>query len=231
MLKTYKHIFFDLDNTLWDYDGNSAEVISDLLKKYNLQDKIVDPDEFVKVYQEINTDLWNQYRKGILKKEILRTERFLTALGKFGIHDFSLAEKIGIEYLDISPTKTKLFEHTSEVLKYLKRKYRLYILSNGFTDTQNKKMKLAGIFGFFDYVFTSEKTGSSKPSPGIFRYALEYVSATPKDSLMIGDELEIDILGARDCGMDQVYFNPSRKPHKEKITFEIVSLAELMKIL
>lgn len=144
---------------------------------------------------------------------------------------FDLAEKIGIEYLDISPTKTKLFEHTSEVLEYLKRKYRLFILSNGFTDVQHKKMKYSGILGFFEYVFTSEKTGTSKPFPGIFRYALDYVSATPQDSIMIGDELEIDIFGARDFGMDQVYFNPSGKPHKEKITFEITALDELMKIL
>jgi len=231
MLKTYKHIFFDLDNTLWDYDGNSADAIADLLKKYKLEDKIGRTDEFIKVYQTINTDLWNQYRKGILKKEVLRTERFLVTLGKFGIHDFSLAEKIGIEYLDISPTKTKLFEHTSVVLEYLRRKYKLYILSNGFTDTQFKKMRSAGILGFFEYVFTSEKIGSSKPSPGIFRYALNHVSATPEDSLMIGDDLEIDILGARDFGMDQVYFNPSMKPHKEKITCEIAALAELTKLL
>lgn len=231
MNKTYRHIFFDLDNTLWNYNGNSADAIKDLLKKYKLEDKIGQADDFIKVYQEINTDLWDLYRRGLMKKEVLRTERFLVTLEKFGIHDFDLAEMIGIEYLDISPSKTKVFEHTTEVLNYLKRKYKLYILSNGFTDTQYKKMKNSGILGFFEDVFTSEKTGSSKPSEGIFRYALHHVSATPDDSLMIGDELEIDILGARNFGMDQVYFNPSGKPHNEKITFEITSLDELLKIL
>ena len=230
MRKKYGHIFFDLDNTLWDYSGNSADAITDLITKYQLEDKIGDTEDFIKVYQDINTELWNRYRKGILKKEVLRTERFLQALGKFGINDFDLAEKIGIEYLDISPSKTKLLDQAPEVLDYLKRRYRLYILSNGFTDTQHKKMKNSGIYGFFDFVFTSEKIGFSKPSPEIFRYALHQVSASPQESVMIGDDLEIDILGAKFTGMDQVFFNPGKKPHKEIITWEIVTLSELLEL-
>ena len=231
MLKKYRHIFFDLDNTLWDYNRNSSDAITDLVKKYKLEEKIGNTEEFIKVYQEINTDLWDQYRKGILEKKILRTERFFVALGKFGIQDFNLAEKIGIEYLDISPTKTTLFDHASDVLEYLRRNYKLSIISNGFTDIQYKKMKNAGILGYFENVFTSEKAGSSKPSPGIFRYALDHISAAPQECIMVGDELEIDIIGARDFGMDQVYFNPSGKPHNEKITCEIATLDELIKIL
>ena len=230
-MKKYRHIYFDLDHTLWDYKANSYEAFRDIYDKYELYNQVESLDSFVNVFVKYNDILWDQYRKGEIKKKFLMSERFVLTLGEFGIQNHGLAEKIGHDYITLSPYKTNVLPHTHETLTYLFDRYNLYILTNGFNEVQFIKLKESGLTSFFKQVITSENVGYQKPRKEIFEHALKSVNAKKTESLMVGDDLKVDIIGARDFGIDQVFFNPDRKEHTEKVTFEISSLKELQDIL
>ena len=191
-----------------------------------------DFDLFHKLYLGHNERLWDRYRKGQMKVDELRWKRMAVTLLEFKNGDEALARKMGVEFLEILPTKKKLFPDTLEVLNYLiEKKYLLHMITNGFEKTQHHKMKTSGIDGFFREVVTSEGSGSLKPHPEIFEYALMKAGAIKKESLMIGDTPEVDILGAREAGIDQVYVNHTGNKEKVKATFTVNSLRELKDIL
>ncbi len=228
----YEHIFFDLDRTLWDFETNSHQTLTELAHKYKLSEKGVDSiDEFISVYININERMWDEYRKGLIDKTALRYNRFNEALGKYNIIDRNLTENIGNDYIAFSPLKTSLFPHAVEVLQYLTKKYSLHIITNGFEEVQFIKIKNCGIQQYFDQVITSERAGYKKPDIRIFQYSLNLVNAESANCLMIGDSLDADIVGARDAGLHQVYFNPCGDKHHEDITCEIKSLEELLNLL
>jgi putative hydrolase of the HAD superfamily len=199
------------------------------MEKFDLNK--IDPDDFNKVYRHFNEQHWAMFREGKISKENLRLERFIKTLNEFGIDDRDLAERIGLEYIRIGPTKTALVPHAREILQELSSHYSLYIITNGFNDIQTDKLKNSGVYSYFKKIFTSEHARSSKPNRGIFEYALTAVNAKKKESLMIGDDLEVDILGAIDYGIDQVYYNPLCLKHNIQVTYEIRSLLELKAIL
>ncbi|MCX6294820.1 MAG: YjjG family noncanonical pyrimidine nucleotidase [Bacteroidetes bacterium] len=228
----YETIFFDLDHTLWDFEKNSSEALSELIVKFELLQKGVSSiDNFLNEYFIINVRLWDDYRKNIISKETLRYDRFHQALKKFEIDDFELAKAIGNDYVAIAPFKTNLFPYSIEVLKYLKNKYTLHIITNGFEEVQHLKLRNSDLSTYFSEVITSERSGFKKPDERMFRFSLDLTKAKVETSLMIGDSLEADIIGAKNVGMKQVYFNPLGNPHEEELTHEIKSLDELMTIL
>jgi putative hydrolase of the HAD superfamily len=227
----YKHLFFDLDLTLWDFERNSTEAIHELFEELNIVNLYnISPEVFIPVYRHYNDILWEKYRLGKVEKEQLRVQRFSQTLEHFGIDDLKLASQIGDGYIEKSPKKTYLFPHALEVLQYLSEKYKLHIITNGFQEVQFIKLENSGIGKFFDQVITSESAGCKKPDRKIFHYSLYRAKAKTKQSIMIGDHLDIDIVGARNAGMDQIYFNPKKLVHKEQITFEIDCLSKLKEI-
>jgi putative hydrolase of the HAD superfamily len=230
-MNRYKHLFFDIDRTLWDYKTNVREVLHDIYIKYSLLDYSIDFENFLNVFDRYNEMLWTKFRKGQIKKEILRDRRFYLALKKLGVTNNNLAIKCSSEYIAISPNKTNLFPDVIETLEYLKTKYRLHIITNGFNEVQFKKLKNSGIKHFFEKVITSDNAGSQKPNMKIFEYALTSVNARKNESLMIGDDWDLDIMGAKSYGFDQVYFNPDNKEHVGKSTYEISFISELKTIL
>ncbi len=228
----YEHIFFDLDHTLWDLETNSRETLNELFTEHELTEKgIASPEDFIKEYHHINERMWEEYRKGLIDKETLRYARFHEAFQLFGINDKPLAERFGKDYVENGPLKTNLFPHTIEVLEYLQKKYSLHIITNGFEEVQHIKMKHSGIEGYFLNTITSEAAGFKKPDIRIFEYALKTADARVENSLMIGDNLEADIIGAREAGLHQLLFNPKGESHGEEITYEIKSLKELFDLL
>lgn len=231
-MKNYSHIFFDLDNTLWDFDRNSAEVLEELFHKYKLLDLGVPSFEvFLDKYKNRNEMMWEQYRLGKIDKVTLRDKRFSLTFWDIGLDAELAPVELSEEYIKISPTKKNLFPHAHEVLSVLKEKYTLHIITNGFEEAQHIKLKSADLTKYFSNIIISEHTGYKKPDVRIFQYASESVNASAKDCLMIGDGLVVDILGAKDAGWDTVYFNPAKIPHNEKPTFEITSLDTLRQIL
>lgn len=228
----YDTIFFELDHTLWDFETNSKEALFEISSKHQLFDKGVPSFEhFLLEYFAINERLWEDYRKNIISKETLRYDRFHQALKRFDIDDFDLATAIGNDYVKSAPYKTNLFPDTIEVLEYLKGKYAIHIITNGFDETQHLKLKNSKIDHYFDHVITSERSGFKKPDERMFHFSLRHTNANAETSIMIGDSLEADVLGAKNIGMHQVYFNPQEKEHSEDLTHEVKSLKELMNIL
>jgi len=232
MQTKYKHLFFDLDRTLWDFEKNSVLTFQDIFAKHDLNRVFPDFDTFLNTYKRHNEHLWTLYRDGQIQKDELRNKRFELTLDEFGVQDERLAENIGDDYVSISPTKKGLFPYTHEVLRYLKeKKYKLYIITNGFKEVQYVKLNNCDLMPYFDRIITSEEAGYTKPKPGIFAHSLSSVNALKKESLMIGDDLAADIKGAKDFGIDQVFFNPLKLDVDIHATYEISELIQLKDIL
>ena len=231
-MKTYRHIFFDLDRTLWDFDASALIAFGELFEKHNLGQKgIPGVETFQKAYNIHNEKLWALYREGNIQKEVLRGLRFKLTLNDFGIDDEQLAEEIGKEYIDISPLRVSLFPGAAEVLEYVAGRYKTHLITNGFSEVQTVKLKSSGLGVHFRTVVTSEEAGHKKPDPRIFRYAFEKSGAVPEESLMIGDDPEVDIEGARNVGMDQVLFDPESRYGRNGSTYYINELKELKSFL
>ncbi|OUV75988.1 MAG: noncanonical pyrimidine nucleotidase, YjjG family [Flavobacteriales bacterium TMED123] len=223
-----KHIFFDLDRTLWDFETNSHETLLEICEKYNLTNLgINNYADFIKKYKDINEKLWDLYRDNKITQKDLRRDRFQQTLSQYQITDFQLSEKIGEDYIDICPRKTKLFPYTIEVLDYLQSKYQLHIITNGFHKTQHIKLEHSNLTPYFHQIITSEKVGVKKPNPKIFEFSLSKVNASVEESVYIGDDLEVDVLGCQNCGIDGVYFNPKKIEHQENPKYEISCLSDL----
>lgn len=229
MTDSLQHIFFDLDNTLWDFDANSRETLHELFDSFQLASQTKESSSyFVERYLFHNERFWDLYRQNRISKSRLRRVRFEEALADIGITDRQFAHKVGEAYLDQCPRKTKLIDGAVEVLHFLKDSYNLHILSNGFQDTQLTKLSVSGILSCFNEVVTSERASSKKPQKRIFDYALQAIKATSSQCLMIGDNLEIDIKGAVDNGWLAIHYNPARIAHEHKSVGE---LRELMGLL
>jgi putative hydrolase of the HAD superfamily len=230
-LKTYVNLFFDLDNTLWDFRANAHEAFHDIFKEMDLFKKIPDFRKFLSFYELYNEHLWTEYRKGKVKKEQLRTERIVLTFRELGVDEPELARIVGEKYLMIAPRKTNLFEGVHETLGYLCKKYNLYILTNGFSEVQMQKINNSGLQPYFLKIFMAELVGFQKPDRRFFEYAIKSIHAHKHECLMIGDDLQADILGAKNAGIDQVFFNPGGKQTAIEPTWEIVSIAALMEFL
>ncbi len=231
MPRSYKHLFFDLDHTLWDFDRNSEETLKTLYNEYELESRGV--SDFGAMYKSFNTHndrLWERYRNGYIKREELRWKRMWHMLLEFKVADTALAHEISTAFLEILPTQKLLVPHAKEVLDYCKGRYEIHLITNGFETTQRLKLQYSGISRYFSQLITSEKSNSMKPHADIFEYALKAANAVAEDSIMIGDAIDIDILGAINAGWDTVYYNPHKLSHKRKPTYEITHLEELMKI-
>ncbi len=225
----YKHLFFDLDHTLWDFEANAKATLEDLYEILDLKEKgIHDFDLFYKNYLDHNERLWERYRNGHIKQEDLRIKRMRQSLLDFKIADEQLAQAMSIKFLERLPTRTILFPFTKEILTYLRGKgYELHLITNGFEKTQHSKLKYSGLDIFFKEVITSEASGSLKPHKEIFEYAFQKTKALPEESIMLGDTLDVDIQGAINAGIDQVFVNHHQIKGHIQATYMVHSLKEL----
>lgn len=229
-LRNYKHLFFDLDNTLWDFKANSKEAFYEVFSKLGLLSRIVDFERFLQIYEMYNEHLWTEYRKGKVNKDHMRAERIVLTFQEFGIDDAEMVKKTNELYLQTAPRKTNLFPDVHETLQYLSRNYNLYILTNGFAEVQLQKISSCELQKYFKKIFMAEMVGFQKPDRRFFEYAIKSVHAHKNECLIIGDDPEADIRGGVNAGIDQVYFNTGNKSCKLTPTYEIRSLRELMTI-
>jgi len=203
-----EHIFFDLDHTLWDFEKNSALTFQEILTSSNI---LIDIDDFLQTYVPINLKYWKRYREEkILKKELkyIRLKETFDQL-QYSVDDQTI-DYLSDQYILKLPDYNHLFEGTIEILEYLKDQYKLHIITNGFEEVQNKKMRKSGILHFFDHIITSESVGVKKPNPKVFKHALDMAKTSASSSVMIGDNLEADIYGAINCGMKAIHFNSEK---------------------
>ena len=232
MMPTYSTVFFDLDHTLWDFNLNCAETLEELYDLYQLKQFGFSIPDFQKTYRYINDSMWDGYHKNIVTKEELRTERFPRTFKILGIAEDKVPQRLDQHFIELCPTKPHVHPNTFEILTYLKDKgYALHIITNGFSETQHVKMKHSGLESNFDELIHADHTGHKKPEARIFEYALEITNSKKETSIMIGDDLVADVLGAKNAGFGHVYYNRDRKSHSEQIQYEIINLIELKNIL
>lgn len=205
-MRIYDHLFFDLDNTLWDFTANSKLAMYQNLEQNGILYQLESFDSFFQVYEQVNKSLWNDYHFKKITKQTLIVERFSRSLQQFGITDLNWQE-INHSYLKCMALQTALLPGTFKTLEALKSKgYQMHIITNGFSEVQHDKLRNCGLTGFFTKVFISEELKTTKPHRQIFEHALKSTNAPKRKSIMIGDSWEIDIRGAMDFGMDQVMF-------------------------
>jgi putative hydrolase of the HAD superfamily len=229
-VKKYKHLFFDLDRTLWDWNANSETSLRKLYQLH-LSHSGYTYEEFERYYNQYNDQMWVLFRENKIKKEEFRVQRFRLSLNEIGIDSQELAEKLSTQFMDESPRGTRLMPNALEILDYLQSRYHLHILSNGFRDIQHIKMSGSGLTPYFKKIITSESCGYLKPDKRIFHYALSSTNCRKENALMIGDEIDADIMGALNFGIDQVFYNPQNVTHKLSPTFEIDNLKQLKEFL
>lgn len=226
-----KHLFFDLDRTLWDFEANSKKALQQIFTEYKLENQIEHFNHFHHTYLRINKDLWQKYGKKKITKEELRDARFLKTLQYHEIHNQEFANQISQAYIDLSPKQTKLFPNAIETLTKLHEMgFKMHIITNGFVEVQYIKLKESKLEPFFDVIVCSEHIGFNKPDRRIFEHALNLACAKAEESMMIGDDLQVDILGANQVGMEAVLFDPEKK-HKSQAFKIIRSLEEILVLL
>lgn len=229
----YRHIFFDLDHTLWDFDLNAKEALLELYELLQLhQEGITEFTPFYERYLYHNQVLWDRYHHGFISGEELKWKRMWRTLLDFKIGNEPLARKMSATFLELLPEKQNLFPYTIEILTYLREKgYLLHLITNGFEAVQWRKLRTSRLEDYFEEVITSEKSGSVKPNPEIFEFALRITGAELKESIMIGDNPDADIQGATNIGMDCVFVNHVNAEAKVAATYSITHLKELEQIL
>lgn len=235
-MKFYKYLFFDLDHTLWDWDANASETLFEIYDHYDLAKYgVVSQETFRDVFFQENNKLWKDLDTGKIDKFFLRNNRFRIVMQAARANMKSVKEDLLVDmnatFLNDCSKKKRVMEGAFEVLDFCRGKFDLHIITNGFEEIQSLKLAHSGLDQYFDKIITSEKAGHKKPSPGIYHYALKHTGAKLDESLMIGDNLGTDIKGARDFGMDQVFYNPTRINHSDEVTKEIGSLTQLIELL
>ena len=227
-----KYLFFDWDNTVWDFSANSKLAMIESYEKYHLEKHFGPIENFLPEYYIVNDGLWADYRNlKITKEELIRT-RFNQTFKNLGLDDFELSMKVNEAYLDATTYKKELVPGAEEMLKTLKsRGYKLYVITNGFLEVQKRKMRNSGIEQLFDMSIISDEAGALKPSRQFFDYAFEKTGAVPSETLVIGDDPEADIAGAVEYGLKCIFFNRKHKPCDFPIDAEVSELKEITDLL
>lgn len=231
-MASYRHLFFDLDHTLWDFERNSAEVLTELYDVFRLESlcRISSAGAFVETFSSINMQLWDAFHVGQIPHTDIRAKRFPLVFEALGAECPPFVHALSDAYLEFLPQKTHLLTGAKELLDYLMaRGYMLHVITNGFDAIQAKKMKNSAIDGYFTHVVTHETADAKKPDPRIFAHALALTGDTKPNCLMIGDSWEADVQGALRFGLDAVFYNPEGTPIPGHVapTYEISSLLEL----
>ena len=231
-MKKYKCIFFDLDHTLWDYETNSRETLSELYNQFELKKRGIPQDsDLHKTFYTINNELWDLYDRGMIHRDVIRKERFHKILLMHGVDEYAMSLKISDAYLTHSPTRKNLMEGCKQTLDYLLPRYSLVIITNGFDEIQSTKLSSSGIHHYFKDVVTSARAGHKKPAKEIFEFALRENKVEAHQTIMIGDNLHTDMAGAKNAMVDTVFYNPARVEHQADVDFEIETLTELKNFL
>ena len=227
----YQHIFFDLDRTLWDFEANSSDVLHELYYEFSVGEYCESFDSFFKKYQKINKKYWKDYRNKRVSKEKLSWSRFYDTLIICNIDNEKMAKQMASEYVERSPYKTKLFPKVISTLEKLREDFQLHIITNGFSEVQFIKLKESKLDVFAKSVTISEEAAKPKPHTEFFDLALNKAGAIAENSLVVGDDLETDILGAKNYGIDYVWFNPQKLRHRTVVAQQMQCIDELLDIV
>ena len=204
-------LFFDLDHTLWDYETNARATLLDMYSTFELDRFFNDETHFIQTFKQQNEQLWHRYNVGEIDKFEIRNHRFGYIMNAVKNSDLNLAQELSNQFIIECPRKKALMPNARQVLDKLAKDFELGIITNGFDDTQNIKLKYSEINHYFKWVVTSESSGHRKPAKGIFDFTLDYSGGVIEDIVIIGDNLQTDILGANNAGWKSVWYNPQEE--------------------
>lgn len=231
-MKTYQHLFFDLDHTLWDFETNSQEALTSIYYEFDLRRwEVQSPQHFIDTYLPINYKMWADYRNGVIDAKTVKRKRFQDTLKQFGVINQSMVQQVESSYLQKLPLGGNLLPNVKEMLTALQQHFQLHIVTNGFREITVSKLAISGIQDYFTTSLSAEEAGVLKPNPKIFQQALAMANATVEKSLFIGDNIIADVGGAKAVGIDQVFFNPNKAEHNAQPSYEIADMKELINLL
>jgi len=225
-----KHLFFDWDGTLWDFNTNAGLALHDVFHRYDLLSKFENFEQFKTKFHYYNSTLWKLYSEAKITKQEVGVKRFALAFADVKLYDDEFSQLISSQYLQSMTLQTQLLPHAKEMVEYLCKKYNLHIITNGFSEVQFPKIEKSGLKHCFSAIITSEEAGALKPNAKIFELALSKTGANLANSIIIGDDLDADIKGAINFGMKNVFVNMNNLTHNYKTDFEISSLLELKQL-
>lgn len=221
-------VFFDLDHTLWDFDRNSEMTFARIFQSSHPSIKI---KTFIDKYVPINQACWKLFQYDKISHQELRYNRLKDS---FDAIDYYVSDQeievIAQKYIDLLPENNHLFDGAFEILDYLNKNYKLHIITNGFAEVQQRKIKNSKLYDYFHTITNSEMAGVKKPNPIIFEYALDLAKTKKENSVMIGDSLDADVQGALDIGLEAIFFNENNSPVGNNIK-QVNHLLELKKYL
>lgn len=221
-----------MDNTLWDFEKNSREALLHLFLEHKIQEHCqTDFEKFIEIYEAINHELWHLYSLHQTTKEELRYQRFYKAFLHFDYDNLNLAHTWADDYLKISPYKTHLIDGAMDVLLYLKDKYQLHIITNGFKEVQHIKLDYSNLKSFFEHIIISEEHGFNKPDIKIFDLAQKLTNAQHHQCIMIGDNYDTDIAGALNAKWKAIYLSDITKENSDSNFIQINRLISLKEFL
>ncbi len=227
----YRHLFFDWDNTLWDLSKNVRIALAEVYDKYHLDDRFDAFAQFYELYCRRNEELWELYPKGLITRTEMNRERFAFPLSKVGVCDDDFALRLNDDFLHICASQTNLCHGVKDTLMCLSEKYRLYVITNGYSQIQRMKIANSGLLPYLTNVFISDVVGYYKPDRRIFEYAVKTSNARKVESVMIGDNFESDMVGAKNFGMDQIYLSAKEEELPFEPTKIIFSIKDLLLFL
>ena len=238
----YFDLFIDFDDTLYDTYGNAVIALQETFEAFNLGQWFPNPQVFYDAYWQANIDLWSRYSHGEITRDYLIVERFRRPLctseelrvkskdSASAFKDYCL--HVSDTFLDYCANKPGVVEGARELMDYLRGKgYRMHMCSNGFHEVQYKKLAACGLRDYFQTIILSEDAGANKPSQQFFDYAFKVSGASPETTLMIGDNLQTDIIGAHDAGLDTIFFNRWNVEPSDISTHTVTKLSEIKGIL
>ena len=235
-MNKYADLFIDFDDTLYDTHGNANLAFSELYEHYQWGRYFEREKDFTEPYWYENVLLWSQYSKGEIDRDYLIVERFRRPLsigmGERVTKEFCL--EVSDWFLECCADKPGVIEGAYELLDYLKSKgYRMHFTSNGFDEVQYRKLRASRTLEYFDTIILSEDAGANKPSKAYFDYAFKVSGAKKETTLMIGDNFVTDIMGAKEAGLDVMFFNqhPESFQATAPVNFEVNKLTDIIKYL
>lgn len=213
-MENIRHIFFDLDNTLWDYRRNAKITLAKLFEEFQIKEKYgYTFEEFYPFYYESNESLWADLRDQKVTKDELRARRFPEAFASLGIESADFAMEFEERFVNEVTESNYVVEGAEELLEYLKDKYTIHILSNGFEEVTYRKIEKSIVKDYISTITTAEGAGAPKPDPVAFQTSLDKAGATKEESIYIGDDWIADMIGATTFGMKAIFFNPLNENH------------------
>lgn len=225
--KNYKLLLFDADDTLFDFQKSQHATFHRLLQDHGINESLF---EMYTDYQAISQDLWSKLERNEISKDHLKSHRFKLLFEKYNLK--FCPQNLGEKYLDLLSDYVYLLPDAKDILEILSKKYVIGLVTNGVEKVQKERFARSGLSDYVSFMVVSEECGYHKPDRRIFDYALKIKSMLSHETLMIGDKIEADVLGATNAGIDSCWYNPGKlKNHTSTPTFEIQSLRELTSLI